>query len=316
MPKSNSAFIGGPGSGKSVAAALLNRAFTYAKSGSIDDHLWSTTDNDDPRGREWSFDMDDWNMGMDEKTMQFLRKKLIPPLESGEWPEANQADRIERLQFIFKRPGGIIHGQNLRDKLINPAEINLGIYEVAGEKISKILNIISKADQQGEIVEALKNEEVLDLLLRSDSFIMLINSEVCVDGIEGDIKEKRRIAKLRAESDFDLAILLEAIKNYKHHMGGTIKTFAFMFAKHDKVMYKLNLEKPKEYEDAIKKFLPTMYVDYQFLKNKYTIGDAFYVKSGIKTVDDEEQKKQVPDCPLRFYIHDYLELLKFLVKDK
>ena len=308
----NVAFIGGPNSGKSVAAALLNRAYTYAKSGTINDHIWPTPENYDPRARELGFDMFDWRMVMGEKTMMFLRDKLIPNLESGAWPPASPGDRIDRLQFVFQRPGGLIKSQNLKDKLIQPVEINLGVYEVAGEKFISILSIISRASKPGEITEALKNEEVLDLMLRSDSFIMLINSEVCIPYPEG-FRGKR---SLRTESDFDLAILLEALRNYKHHMGGTIKTFAFMFAKHDKVMYKLNLEKPKEYEDAIKKFLPTMYVDYQILKSKYNIGDAFYVKSGIKTVDDEEQKQKMPDCPLRFYIRDYLNLLEFLAKGR
>ena len=317
MPKSNSAFIGGPGSGKSVAAALLNRAFTYAKAGIIESHIYSATDEEsDPKTKQWSFNMFDWDMGMDEKTMMFLRDKLIPNLESGAWPPASPDDRIDRLQFVFQRPGGLIKGHNLKDKLIQPAEINLGVYEVAGEKIISILSIISRASKPGEITEALKNEEVLDLLLRSDSFIIMVNSEICVNSQGDDIKEKLRKAKLRAESDFNLAMLLEAIKNYKKHMGGTVKTFAFMFAKHDMVMYQLKLEKQKEYEETIKQFMPTMYVNYEYLKQKYNIGDAFYVKSGIKTIEDQETRQRMPDNPLRFYIRDYLQLLEFLVKDK
>ena len=311
MPQLNVAFIGGIGEGRSVAMGLLDRTITYMQTGQINEHNSSDEEEDyDQKVKQWSFEMSDWTIQMDEHT----RDSIVKRLESGEWPYPHDYE----FTFTIQKPYGLKKGQGLLDKIRKPDEIVLNIYEVHGYRVQRILDIVRKAKITGEITVELKGkeQEVLDTLLRADAFVFFINSEVFVSSSEDDIEFKRRITKYRVDSDVDLARLLEDISDYKQNNSGTIKKIAFMFAKHDRVMYQLNLKTNQQYENAIKEYMPTMYTAYEYIKQKYKLGDAFYVKSGIRTRDDEEEKIKKPDVPLRFYIRDYLDLMEFLVKVK
>ena len=310
MPQLNVAFIGEPGSGKNVALGLLERAFTYAKAGQINEHNYSP----DPEKTDWSYNKFNWNMGMDKPTSEYLKKHLSL-LEYGEWPDALMGDYCVQLQFMFQRPSGIINGHGFLDKIRKPDETVLGIYQVAGEIIVRILDIISKGSKQEEIIQTLNSDVNLDALFRCDAFVFLINSEVCVP-VSGEIDSiiKAREARFHSERDFKLALLLETIKNYKQQMGGTIRKIVFIFAKHDKVMFSLSLKTQLECENTLKQFLPVTFTVFDYIKQKYNLGYAFYCKSGIQTRENEEENRNKPDIPLRFYIHDYLALLDFLLK--
>jgi len=302
----NIAFIGGVSSGKTVTAGLLYEAVTVAKSGTIRDHDFYPSGEDIEdidswmnRRRYGSFNLE---MGADEPTLKYLRDNVITPLRSGEWPGATFSEEFRLLRFDFSK----------RD--IFRRKKPLGIYEIGGEKIAKIFEIIASAKDKGTILRLLRGEDVLHTLLQSDVFVVLMNSELCIPPSYKDTERAQKILTEQAQNDFNTALMLTAIRNYKTYMGGKIEALAMLFTKHDKVNHILPLNNRKQFEDAIRTTMRSTWTQNSYLLDEYKINTSEYFKSGVQTRNDEKENQDKPHIPLRFYVRDFIDLLYWLIK--
>jgi hypothetical protein len=298
------AIIGGPASGKTVVAGLMYEAVTIARTGQIKEYDYYPSEEDLTSWfgtkRDDKFDLE---MGSDETTLNYLKDHVISQLRTGEFPPATSPTELHLLRFNFRIPS-----------LFRTKNQPIGIYEIGGERVKKILSIIAEAKDKGTILRSIKGEDILRTLLQSEVIIVLVNSELCIPLSFKDIKEAKEISKKQTDSDFDTAILLTAIRNYKQHMGEKIKALGILFTMHDKVMNVLPLNTRQQYEDVIRTSMRSTWTQFCYIKDDYKIDNVKYFKSGIHTSYDEEEEIEKPAMPLRFYIRDYLDLLYWLIR--
>lgn len=300
--KTNIAIIGGPASGKTVVAGLLYEAVTIAKSGLIKEYDYY------PSGEgnlTWTKKYDkkfDLEMGSDESSLKYLRDNIITPLRTGEFPAPTSPTELKLLNFNFRIPS--IIGSRTRP---------IGIYEIGGEKVKRILSIITEAKDKGTILNSIKNEEVLSSLLQSEVIVVLANSELCIIPSSKDKKILKDKLSRQISADLDTAILLTAIKNYKQYMGTDIKGLGILFTMHDKVMTILPLDTKEQYENMIKESMRSTWTQFSYIRKNYKINNIKYFKSGLQTIHNEEEEKDEPAIPLRFYIRDYIDMMYWLI---
>ena len=290
--KTDAAFIGGPGVGKTCLADMLYRAAAVHAAGNelLQIHPLFTAEDLEPF-RKFRF-----KVTADPKTLMRLRD-IGSYLEVGEFPPPTPVDTLDLLTLNIVTPGFF------------GTRKSIGIYEVSGESITDILDFIRKHDLP-EVNQKIMEDQILGALFNSKVFIFLIDSTACIP-LPDDPGERMEVQRRKYETDMETAQIISMIAEYKMRVGGKIRAIAALLTKHDMVGYRLPLSNGREYKEALKSLSSTIST-LEFIANEFGIDNIAFFKSGLKVEMINGSVK--PAIPLRFYLPECLKLIKWLME--
>lgn len=304
-------FIATSGVGKTTVATLLFTAVQLYRGGgdTWKDRIFIPAGETHETVEDNSGKLD-FDFLADVNTLNVL-EELNVELESGSFPPPTQMGSLVEIsaQFIYQK--------KLKDKIFNRDQYSqLTVYDIAGGHITEINDLIKVASADtnpNTLTEKLEANKVLASLLNSDVFVLLLDSSNCFYEQQEDFEKKRDIMRELRSNDFAVAKVLTMVQAYKMRMKQDVKGLAFLFTKHDEIMNSsppLLLE--KDYENLLNNYFNVTNTQFLGMKRKYNISNIGFFKSGIKIHDDLIDDKKVPDMPLKFYIGEYLRLLRWL----